>query len=130
MPRWTDGDPWDDDAAAACSSGCPAPPEPGRLAVAYWAVRAWVTWPWQARQLKAAGFTRLGWMTWGSGPAGDDPWPADWPPPPDGEPPANSVTVVMPLDSPNARIALGQDPGCYRSVMGIMVHGPGCTCPP
>lgn len=56
----------------ACSSGCPPQPQPPRYERVYWVIRSWVTWPWQVRQLKAAGFTRLGWMTWGDPPGGKD----------------------------------------------------------
>ena len=36
-----------------------------------WRLWGWLSWPWQVRQLKAAGFRRVGWMTWESGPAED-----------------------------------------------------------
>jgi hypothetical protein len=38
---------------------------------AAWAIRVWVTWPAQVRQMKAAGFRRTGFMTWETGPSGD-----------------------------------------------------------
>jgi len=41
---------------------------------ACWRIWSYVTWPWQVRQLKQAGFRRTGWMTWESGP-GDAQWP-------------------------------------------------------
>jgi hypothetical protein len=53
-----------------CSSGCPEPPPPSWLVIAYWQVRSWVTWPHTVRQLKRAGFRRTGFMTWGEGPEG------------------------------------------------------------
>ena len=48
-------------------------PEP---AIPRWVQAAWrtydlITWPWQARQFKRAGFRHTGWMTWKAGPAGD-----------------------------------------------------------
>jgi hypothetical protein len=51
----------------------PLPPEP----VIHWPTRlgwtlwSYLTWPWQVRQLKAAGFRRVGWMTWETGPDDD-----------------------------------------------------------
>jgi hypothetical protein len=48
----------------------PLPPEP----VIHWPTRlgwtlwSYLSWPWQVRQLKAAGFRRVGWMTWETGP--------------------------------------------------------------
>lgn len=71
----------------------PLPDEPPWIVRAYWAVRAWVTWPAQVRQMKAAGFRHTGFMTWETGPPDE----------------------------------LGLS--CYRSLIGVMVHGPGCSCP-
>jgi hypothetical protein len=51
------------------------PPEPlVRLPtrVAWW-LWAYLTWPWQVRQLKREGFRRVGWMAWESGPPGRRP---------------------------------------------------------
>jgi hypothetical protein len=48
-------------------------PDPGARMVSWpvliW-LRAWcwLAWPWQVRQMKAAGFRRVGWMTWETGP--------------------------------------------------------------
>ena len=49
----------------------PLPPEPDiRLRTrAGWWLWSHLTWPWEVRKLKAAGFRRVGWMTWESGPA-------------------------------------------------------------
>ncbi len=33
-----------------------------------WRLWTWITWPGQVRQMKAAGFRRVGWMTWETGP--------------------------------------------------------------
>ena len=33
-----------------------------------WCIEVWVSWPWQVRQMKRAGFRRTGWMTWETGP--------------------------------------------------------------
>lgn len=48
-------------------------PPPGRAVplpvYVWWRAWAYLTWwPWQVRQLKAAGFRRTGWMTWEAGP--------------------------------------------------------------
>jgi hypothetical protein len=50
-------------------------PDPGDRMVSWpaliaWRVWAWLSWPWQVRQMKAAGFRRIGWMTWETGPPG------------------------------------------------------------
>jgi hypothetical protein len=36
-------------------------PLPQYLMLRAW---SWLTWPWQARQLKRAGLIRTGWRTW------------------------------------------------------------------
>jgi hypothetical protein len=50
--------------------GKPLPPEPDiRLATRLgWWAWSYLSWPWQVRKLKAAGFRRAGWMTWETGP--------------------------------------------------------------
>ncbi len=57
----------------------PLPPEPviPPLTRLRWRLRDYLTWPWDIRKLKRAGFRRVGWMTWeydGSqrGGSGDD----------------------------------------------------------
>jgi hypothetical protein len=42
------------------------PPEPlvPWWTLAWWRLQAWVTWPWQVRVLRKAGFVRTGWRTW------------------------------------------------------------------
>jgi hypothetical protein len=50
--------------------GKPLPPEPDirlRTRVGWW-VWSHLTWPWEVRKLKAAGFRRTGWMAWETGP--------------------------------------------------------------
>ena len=48
----------------------PLPPEPAvpLLTRLRWWAWSYLSWPWQVRQLKRAGFRRTGWMTWESGP--------------------------------------------------------------
>lgn len=58
---------WEDEAREA---GKPlpeywTPPWYTRLS---WHIWIWVTWPAQVREMKAAGFRRVGWMTWEAGP--------------------------------------------------------------
>jgi hypothetical protein len=38
----------------------------------YWRLHAVFIWPLQVRQFKREGFRRAGWMTWETGPPGDD----------------------------------------------------------
>ena len=49
----------------------PPPPLHPWWYLAIWDAWTWISWPWQARQLKRAGFRHAGWMTWELGP--DDP---------------------------------------------------------
>lgn len=89
------------------------PAGPPRWAEAAWRLREAVTWPLTAIRLRRAGFTRTGWRTWAAGPPETGPpgdggslWDAGFADPPEPAPP------------------------CYRAAIGIMMHGPGCTCPP
>ena len=34
---------------------------------AYWSCWIWITWPFSVREMKKAGFRRIGWMTWETG---------------------------------------------------------------
>jgi hypothetical protein len=50
------------------------PPEEPRvpvLVIFIWSAYQWITWPWQARQMKKAGFRHTGFMAWETGPEGD-----------------------------------------------------------
>ncbi len=49
----------------------PKPLPPDRLVtwpvLIAWRIWAYLSWPWPVRQMKAAGFRRVGWMTWECG---------------------------------------------------------------
>jgi hypothetical protein len=51
----------------------PAEPRVPWPVVLAWYVWGYLTWPWQARQLKREGFIRTGWMRW-EHPGCHDPW--------------------------------------------------------